>query len=135
MKDLFEGDFVEEVCATIPEKRKLLLVLGVALECCILPQALYLREIYFVWGNNFGCIRIWVLWEYLYTILYSLNLLVKVFFVIAYRCRLKAESCKSLMHPLYVFVSIFLLSSHCFLLLFFFFPPFTYFRDLSKVHI
>ena len=41
MKDLFEGDFVEEVCAVIPES---LLVLGVALECCILPQALYLRE-------------------------------------------------------------------------------------------
>ena len=35
---------MEEVCAAIPEKRKLLLVLGVALECCILPQALYLRE-------------------------------------------------------------------------------------------
>ena len=44
MKDLFEEDFVEEVCAVILEKRKLLLVLGVAPECCILPQALYLRE-------------------------------------------------------------------------------------------
>ena len=37
VKDLFEGDFVEEVCAAITEKRKLLLILGVALERCILP--------------------------------------------------------------------------------------------------
>lgn len=37
-----------DIGVVIPEKRKLLPVLGVAPECCILPQALYLREIYFV---------------------------------------------------------------------------------------
>ena len=118
VKDLFEGDFVEEVCAAITEKRKLLLILGVALERCILPQPLYLSEIYFVWRNNFGCIGIWILWECLYTILYHLNLLVKVFLVIAHGHRPKAELRKSLMHSLCVFVSIFLSSSHCIVLFF-----------------
>ena len=114
VKDLFECDFVEEAYATILEKRKLLLILGVALGRYILPQTLYLREIYF------GCTGIWVLWECLYTIFYHLKLLVKVFPVIAYGRMSKAEPRKSLMHPWCAFVSIFLSSSH-FIVLFIFF--------------
>ena len=139
MKDLFEGNFVKEVCAIIPEMRKLFLVLGVAFECCILPQALYLKEIFILCeGIILGVLGFGFYDSTFYIILYSLNLLVKVLLVIVRVCKLEVEPRKSLMHPLCVFVSIFLSSSHCFhcfLLSSHFLYLFTYFGDLSKVYI
>ena len=77
MKDLFEGNFVKEVCAIIPEMRKLFLVLGVAFECCILPQALYLKEIFILCeGIILGVLGFGFYDSTFYIILYSLNLLV-----------------------------------------------------------